>query len=99
MIERELKNKFENIDSPDFEKIEVPKSDNSRFTTYELKKEMANLKEEMLLEFIKMNLDEERYKKIGRDIADLQRRMESFVDLEKRVNKIFKDADINNLVR
>ena len=57
------------------------------------------MKEEILKYLEKNNMDDEKVKKLNRDIQDIHKRMETFLDIEKRVNKVFRDADINNLVR
>lgn len=47
-----------------------------------------------------MNISEdENFKKLKKDLMDVVKRTEAFVDLEKRVSRTFKDLDINNLMK
>lgn len=47
-----------------------------------------------------MNLaDDENFKKIRRELSEIIKRTEGIVDLEKRVSRVLKDLDINNLIK
>ena len=44
-------------------------------------------------------LDEENFKKLKKDVGDMMKRTEGFIDLEKRITRLLKELDINNLVK
>ncbi len=44
-------------------------------------------------------MDEENFKKLKKDVGDMMKRTEGFIDLEKRITRLLKDLDINNLVK
>lgn len=43
--------------------------------------------------------DDENFKKLKKDLMDMLKKTEAFVDLEKRVSRTLKDLDINNLIK
>lgn len=43
--------------------------------------------------------EEENFKKLRKELSDMNKRTEAFIDLEKRVSRLLKDLDINNLIK
>ena len=43
--------------------------------------------------------EEENFKKLRKDVSDMVKRTEGFIDLEKRVSRLLKDLDVNNLIK
>lgn len=44
-------------------------------------------------------LDEEKLKKMQKELAEMSYKVESATEIERRVTRIFKDLDINNLIK
>lgn len=45
------------------------------------------------------SFEEEKLRKLQKDLADMGARVEGASDIERRVTRIFRDLDINNLIK
>ena len=46
-----------------------------------------------------MTIEEDKLKKMQKDIQEIGYKMENAMEIERRVTRIFKDMDINGLVK
>lgn len=45
------------------------------------------------------NIDEDKFKKLQKEVADMSYKIENSTEVEKRVTRIFKDLDINGIIK
>lgn len=45
------------------------------------------------------NIDDDKMKKIGRDLSEMQAKIENVGEIERRVARIFREVDINSVIK
>eukprot|EP00825_Cyclidium_porcatum_P011896 TRINITY_DN1615_c0_g1_i4.p1 TRINITY_DN1615_c0_g1~~TRINITY_DN1615_c0_g1_i4.p1 ORF type:complete len:569 (+),score=127.89 TRINITY_DN1615_c0_g1_i4:916-2622(+) len=91
-LEQEIKKK---LDSVNFMQ-DISQSAQSKQNKLANLEDVKKMIEEQLP---KQTMDDDKFRKIQRDIQDIHYKLELANEIEKRVTRIFKDVDINNLIK